>query len=348
MDKRTLLAVILSVLILITYQELISFLYPPPPPKPVPSQPLKSAEPVPTPAAKNEEEKSEPLAEAPATAVQTQETSAERDISVENEVYTATLTSRGGRLKSLRLKHYPGDEGKESAPLEMVHKGIFGKWPLEVQLEGKEVSVSDDAVVYEVNGKDLQLQGNEHASLTFTGKTPNGISITKIFSFTGQTYGITIEVKITGAPENISGLSLVWIEGRGQLKHSSYYVQGPAALIERKFIQEAPPQTEKLFGPGRIRWAGYVNNYFLAALLPPEGEQYRLVFSSVDGTVTTKLTQPWEKNPVSYTVYVGPKEFQALNAVHPSLDRAIDFGWCHVVARPLVSLLQLSHWLTGN
>ena len=51
---------------------------------------------------------------------------------------------------------------------------------------------------------------------------------------------------------------------------------------------------------------------------------------------------------MTYTLYIGPKEFDALNAVHPSLDRAIDFGWFHFIARPLVSLLNFSHSLTGN
>jgi YidC/Oxa1 family membrane protein insertase len=51
---------------------------------------------------------------------------------------------------------------------------------------------------------------------------------------------------------------------------------------------------------------------------------------------------------VTYTVYVGPKEFSALNAVHPSLDRAIDFGWSHFIARPLLSFLNLLHFVTGN
>jgi YidC/Oxa1 family membrane protein insertase len=70
--------------------------------------------------------------------------------------------------------------------------------------------------------------------------------------------------------------------------------------------------------------------------------------SAKEGTVATKLAIPWNRQPIFYTVYVGPKEFSALNAVNPSLDRAIDFGWSHFIARPLLSLLRLSHSVTGN
>jgi YidC/Oxa1 family membrane protein insertase len=83
-------------------------------------------------------------------------------------------------------------------------------------------------------------------------------------------------------------------------------------------------------------------------MIPPEGEKNSLLFSAKDGTVTTKLSIPWDPQPVTYTVYVGPKEPNALNAVNPALDRAIDFGWSHFIARPLLSLLKLSHAATGN
>ena len=105
---------------------------------------------------------------------------------------------------------------------------------------------------------------------------------------------------------------------------------------------------EQLLGPDRIRWAGYADTYFLAAMIPPEGENHHLLLSAPNGVVETKLTVPWNREPVTYTLYIGPKEFDALNAVHPSLDRAIDFGWFHFIARPLVSLLNFSHSLTGN
>ncbi len=108
MDKRSLLAIVLSFLILIVYQELIAYLYPPSK-KPVPTQPAEPSAPVPSHApppslaegtGKQAEEPTPPVA-APALAA------AGRDITVENEVYTAVFSSLGGQLKSLRLKRYP-------------------------------------------------------------------------------------------------------------------------------------------------------------------------------------------------------------------------------------------------
>src|SRR6266540_2684419 len=101
MDKRSLLAIALSLLILIVYQELIANLYPPVK-KPAPTQPAEPLAPAfshtPQPSlAEGTGKQAEPTppvaAQAPAAAG--------RDLTVENEVYTAVFTSLGGRLKSL-------------------------------------------------------------------------------------------------------------------------------------------------------------------------------------------------------------------------------------------------------
>lgn len=277
--------------------------------------------------------------------------SVEHDITVENEVYVAVFSALGGRIKNFRLKHYPEEEGRNSPPLEMIRQGPHGELPLEVQIEGKGSVTSDAGIPYEVSGSNITLRENEKASLEFRGKTSAGISISKTFSFSGQTYGMTLELKIDGVPQNASSLALLWTRALDHSQTQSYGEHGPVALVGRTFIYEANSSVvkkERLIGPDRVRWAGYADTYFLSAIIPPEGETDSLLFSVTDGTVETKLSIPWNQQPVTYILYVGPKEFAALNAVHPSLDRAIDFGWSHFIARPLLSLLQLSHSFTGN
>lgn len=351
MDKRSLLAIVLSVLILIVYQVITSYLYPPTKqttrtPQVEPIAPDISSTPQPPRAAQQDarSESAQPGAAQP-------QLPAKRDFTVENEVYTAVFTTRGGRLKSLHLKHYPGDAGRDSPPREMVQDGAGGELPLGVQLEGKDLAVVDDQVPYEASGSNILLHAGEQATLEFRGKTRNGILITKTFSFSGQTYGMTLTVTIAGAPENTAFVSLLWTHALQRQQSSSYQVHGPVALIERKFVYEAATsvaEKEKVLGPGHIRWAGYADTYFLAAMIPPEGEMHRLLLHANNGAVETKLTSPWNREALTYELYVGPKEFTALNAVHPALDRAIDFGWSHVIARPLVSVLKFSYSLTGN
>jgi YidC/Oxa1 family membrane protein insertase len=354
MDKRTLLAIALSILILVGYQELISLLYPPP--QQTPQQQQVESQPPPSPPLEVSRSPAEPSGqttkeqETPAPPPTTE--LAVQNLTIENEVYSAVLTSLGGRLKSVRLKHYPGDSGKDSPPREMVTTGADGELPLIFRLEGRDITLSDENVAYTTYGGNRQLQGESQATVEFKGRLTNGVQITKTFGFSGNTYGITLTVKVENPPETANFASLMWTHGpEPRHKNSSYYHPGPVALIDRKFVYEYATDLtsqEKDLGPGRIRWGGYADTYFLAAIIPPENEVNHLFVSAFKGTAITRLTTPWNREPVSYELYVGPKDFTALNAVNPALDRAIDFGWFHFIARPLVHLLRFSHSYTGN
>jgi YidC/Oxa1 family membrane protein insertase len=61
--------------------------------------------------------------------------------------------------------------------------------------------------------------------------------------------------------------------------------------------------------------------------------------------VVTGLTGPSEH---SFQLYVGPKNFDVLEAADPTLARAIDFGWFAFIAIPFLHALNLLHGLTGN
>ncbi|MBM4255622.1 MAG: membrane protein insertase YidC [Deltaproteobacteria bacterium] len=350
MDNKSFLAVVLSLLVLVVYQALVSYFYPLPPPStrnpsaPQTASPTTMRTPtIEQPAQAQSAPQDSPLTTAPVAAAQ--------EISVENEVYRAVFTSAGGRIKSFRLKQHPGDEGKHSPPLEMIQAGGRGELPLGVLLEGNGVTLSDDGVRYTVTGKDTILQGSDTATLEFRGTTANGTTIVKTFSFSGQSYGIALDTKLAAPIQEGHALSLLWTHAFDQHHAPSYSEPGPVALVGRKFVYntnsgvKAEPQS---IGPDRVRWAGYANTYFLSAIIPPEGEKNALLFQANDGTVTTKLSIPHESQNVQYTIYIGPKQTDALNTVNPSLDRAIDFGWSHFIARPLLSLLKVSHSLTGN
>ena len=124
MEKRVLLAVLLSFVVLYGYQAMF------PPPKP-PVTPATEEQPAPQAAPQTASPTAPPVAEAPpaeapastpaasATAAASAVVSdtAEHDIPFENDSVRAVFTSRGGVLKSWELKHYQGADGK---PLELV------------------------------------------------------------------------------------------------------------------------------------------------------------------------------------------------------------------------------------
>ncbi len=360
MERQTILAVLLSLVVLIGYQLLIAHLYPPPPPgtpsfpEPTATNPTERTPLIPQttealpPSVDNTVVPSPLTPPPPPPSV----VASAREFTVETDAYTAVLTSLGGTFKSLRLKHYPGDEGRDSPPREMIAPGRNGELPLEVRLEGKGIALSDAGVSYQTSiGSTVTVHGEDEKTIEFRGAVSASTTLTKRLTFTGKGYGITLETRVENAPAAVSLLSVVWNQALDPKHAASYVAHGPVALIGRKFHYEIATDlvtTEKQYGPDNIRWAGYADTYFLAAIIPPEGATHAVLMSAKDGTVATKLAIPWTPQPVTYTVYIGPKEFAVLNTVHESLDRSIDFGWSHFIARPLLSFLNLLHSVTGN
>jgi YidC/Oxa1 family membrane protein insertase len=195
------------------------------------------------------------------------------------------------------------------------------------------------------------VPAEDDKDLVFRGSLANGTTFTKTFTFSGEGYGIGLSVDVAHIPFTASTLSLSWLEGSRSEGKSAYYdVYGPVALIGRTFEYENSWdwETGDSYGPGDIRWAGFTNSYFLAGMMPQDIETAQLFFRDEDETLETRLSTPWNGEAISYTLYVGPKDTDALNAVDPAFDRAIDFGWSHFIARPLVSLLRLLYEVTGN
>ena len=317
MDKRSLLAIVLSLIILIGYQELISYLYPP---QPAPEQARQSqrdqqnpqdpmAQPSQPPTASPASTGPPPSVRAPAPVGQPEvaeiaEVAEVQEISVETSAYSAVFTSHGARLKSFRLKDYPGDTGKDSPPREMIRQGVDGQLPLEVRLEGNTSGIDDSQVYYAVEGGNLELDGDGQATRTFRGTLPNGSPIAKEFTFSGQGYGMQLRVHIEQAgraSQTASALSLVWTKANDPSQADNYYsTYGPVALLGRKFIYEAAASLEEAtsIGPGQVRWAGHTDSYFLSAMMPPKGDHYTCIFNVVNGTARTSLTTPWNGQAV--------------------------------------------------
>ena len=365
MDNKSLLAIVLCILILIGYQSLISYLYPPPDPlQPQTQQPVVGSESA-TPSDQQAQllaerrqtviEQGEQTPALPQPASTTPSAPVEQDIIVETDTYIAVFTSTGGRLKSFRLKQYPVTLRPDSPLLEMVTAGTYGELPFVLDVSGKDITLSDAALPYVVEGvtagKPLFVPAGNDGELVFSGSLANGARFTKTFTFSGEGYGIELTVAVTRLPFTASALSLSWLEGSRSEGKSAYYdVYGPVALIGRTFEYENAWDWEAgdAYGPGDIRWAGFTNSYFLAGMMPRDVETAQLFFRDEDGTLETRLSTPWSGQAVSYTLYLGPKDTTALNTVDPAFDRAIDFGWSHFIARPLVSLLRLLYGVTGN
>ena len=103
----------------------------------------------------------------------------EREVRVETRDVIATLTNRGGRLKSWRLKKYLDAKG---APLELVASELSEKFPLPLSLRASNDATTTalNSALYAVGGQPSGLAAQESpTTLTFEYSDSSGLRVTK-------------------------------------------------------------------------------------------------------------------------------------------------------------------------
>jgi len=102
---------------------------------------------------------------------------------------------------------------------------------------------------------------------------------------------------------------------------------------------------------GPYRWVGVDNRYFLAAVVPAEGD-FEAVENSLPPQVVLRaknvVIAPGEQREWKIPYYLGAKGQLDLSHYGCSLERSIDFGYFAWLARKMMQLLGLLHARIGN
>ncbi len=342
MEKRALIAVVLSLLILILYQEWVARQYGTSPPSP---QSGKEAEKIVAPSPKPQItlQETKPVARARQGTV--------KEIRVETDHYVALFTNQGARLKSFTLKHYRTSVDEKSPPFEMISLTAGVPFPLGLQLQGPN-PFNDEAVIYSVQGGDLRLTGNAKGTLLFQGRSPTGVKLTKEFTFVGSTYPIQLEFSVEGVGASVAPALLLSTDGnRKGLVHDAVF-EGLLAVVDNKIKQEQADAIKKgQEFSGSVSWAGFGYTYFLFALLPESEGQQKLTVKEIGPAAVMEISGPPQSGAaekIRYALFIGPKELDTMKAMEKGLERSIDFGYFGFVSVPFLYVMHFSHRFTSS
>jgi YidC/Oxa1 family membrane protein insertase len=381
MERRVLLAVFLSFLVLVIYQRLVE-----PPPLPVDQTVAPAANPVgarPDGApigsgggAATSAGVQAPAVEARPAPVETLATetfeptvfdSADRDIVVETEFVRAVFANRGAELISWQLKRYGNDSG---GYVELIPPDVAPDqaWPFTLVVPGDpELTARLDRAVFRPSVDQLRLV-NESGTLVFEYEDSSGLRARKSFAFQSgpaQPYVVGFSASVTTTSGRVP-LTIRWGPALGGVREETsrmVFQQLPAAvlygrafedgLLEDVDVYRAQPGdvAERGVYEGQFTFAGVDNHYFAAVALPGPGEtrvDYRAVstVNSEHDLVAFDLTV--DDGVAEIPMFIGPKDFDILAVVHPDLVRVIDFGWLSMLVVPLHRTLKWIYGFLGN
>ena len=359
MERRVLLAIFLSFLVLYAYQALV---VKPVPPKPAIAPPGETAA---------ERAATPPTAESPVSpgrattptsvpAVPTAQPlvaeSAERDVRVETKDVIAVFTNRGARLKSWRLKHY-ADQDKQ--PQELVESKLSSQpLPFTLRTDDEVTTTALNGGLYTVSGAPTASPATTPVDLRFEYRDASGVDAIKEFHLEPASYIVKFKATVTQGDRAVTP-TIVWGPAVGDVGQISQYSQKAEALyfLEGKAQRVSSKDLAKqsVF-EGDYKFAGVDDNYFMTVALFTGPTKISFHPVSIPPPSNTKEAP---RDLVSFSIdpqqpatvhqfFVGPKDFTVLAAIDRDLTRAINFGMFAVIVVPLLTVLKWVNAFVGN
>ena len=354
MEKRTLLAVALSIIILVAFSYFS------------PQQPVQKQE-KPQPAESKaegqikKEEKPSVQAEVAIPAAQSLP-SEEKEIKVETDLYSAVFTTKGGTFKKWELKKFTDSVSKKPIQLLPPDAPIP---PISIILEGQPMdSPQKPEYIYNAD-KDAIIfdsKTNEGA-LEFFYTDPSGFSIKKTFTFYKDSYKVdlTTEAKgiksyyvVLGSEFGISDKKGTWVHIGPVLLNDSKKVDIDVSNIEgigffQRYITGRKSRDEITY-QGNIWWIAQEDKYFAAALasLSKTNDAKIWKWGKDSKNNGVEIAYKVEGEQGKFLLYAGPKKDEILKPLDVGLEHMIDFGTFSIIARPLFWLLKFLYKVMGN
>src|SRR6185295_7612800 len=265
-EKRLLLAVALSLLVLTAYQLLFA---PPPKPHPSPTAVASAAPPSPgpSPAALPGARPGVPSPSS-AAAVAPVADEKERRVEVQNTDVAVAFSNRGARLLSWRLLHFADPRGR---PEEMVQAVVGGPRPLDLETGDPAVDASLKDALFKPSAESIILPGATGDLLfTYAG---GDVEAEKALHFEPHGYVVSVRASVRKAGRDLP-VSVFWGPGIGNPTPAEMEVQGYHAP---QAVYLGPGGVERIpapkIGPAQtaspVRWVGVEGTHFAALWLPP-------------------------------------------------------------------------------
>ena len=350
MEKRTLLAIVLSLAVFLLW----SYIFPPPPVEPPAATAPGTAI---SPNNYSDNISNDMRSQQPVQpAIDHKQKIAHKTIEVETPLYKAVFLNEGPSIKSFLFKQFRETISADSPFVEFLAPGSgLGGGLISA---GFAPVATDPLPLLETDSLGIKLRsGGSSEKLVFRGVDPRtNATIVYTYTFYADRYGIDLTIDVINPMStSVTGSFYSSIRMTKPEGSSGYYSYKGLITYNGKKMEE-----QELKKPGDIKnadgnvlWAAYKDDYFIMAVAPktPSAFQGKL---TVDGIYNGILTeQPVSIHPDSryssdYTICISPNKISKLSAEGRQFEKAIDYGWFDIIARPLLYTLLFFEKYVGN
>jgi YidC/Oxa1 family membrane protein insertase len=298
----------------------------------------------------------------PGTAEQAQQAQL---ITVKTDVLDVIIDTKGGDIIQAALPQYKASLGSE-LPFVLLEQNTNRTYVSQSGLVGKNGpdASPEGRPTYAVAQNEFVLGDQEKLAVDLTYTDPQGIQITKRYTFTQGSYEINLDFIVNNQSQQQWSGNLF-----GQIKRDrsedptqstdmgmQSYLGGVFSTAEDPYekvdFDDMDDASFKKSSPD-----GYVamsQHYFLSAWIPAPGAEYSYQSRKLNGNYIVGFLSPdflvntGESKTVSANFYVGPKDQEIMELAHENLPLTVDYGWLWWIASPLYMLLKWIYGLVGN
>ncbi|KAA1149714.1 membrane protein insertase YidC [Pseudoalteromonas sp. FUC4] len=283
-------------------------------------------------------------------------------IEITTDVFKVKIDTKGGDIVETDLLQYEETKGSDTPYMLLGQldsgKQYFSQSGL-IGLNGPDAS-ANGRPTYSTEQKSYTLTGDElRVPLQFTDS--NGVSFTKTYVFKKGQYDVGLEYKVnntTSAPLQVQLYTQIkrTVQEKGSMVDQNYlgaaYGTDEEPYEKYSFSDMADKNLNKNTQGGYV---AFIQHYFVSAWVPMQDQTntiYSLITKSNAAIIGAKdpavNIQAGSEQTLTATYYMGPKESDILEAIHPDLDLTVDYGWLWFISQPLFVLLKWLHSILGN
>ncbi|MCP4400334.1 MAG: membrane protein insertase YidC [bacterium] len=284
------------------------------------------------------------------------------EILIETPLIQAVITTQGARIKSWQLLAHK-DLSDEPVQLVSTYAQQRGQYPLEQFTGEAELDQELNSSLYTSSAMSLRLEsGDEAAGLTLSYRTENAGLFTKEFLFHADSYAVDVTTRFHDPSFSGKAISITWGPGTGMNLEDAMRFE--AGVVSKsggaKPERDAAKKIDGLRTHQNVEWGTINRKYFTAALFPSSMtnsfsiQKLTLQATNPDEKINPVqqlligLSQPLSDGECGIRVYAGPKERSELERTHQGFEKLIDYGFFGFIAEPLALFMDYLYLYVNN
>jgi len=250
-----------------------------------------------------------------------------------------TLSDLGGGLTSVRLKEYRETVGGTANKELLENPSPYSYMPAVFQSASGQTA--DDATIFTADRTGVVVKDRPE-TLTFSGALTDGTKLQKTYTFYPDTYTIGLAMQAQGSAQAITyaDCAVMSIEAK-----SRYIFKGPFLYDGTSFNQ-----INKLDSPVNAgtaySYTGFDEGYFSFIFAPKGAAKPDLLITKSGNTPIDRFI--FRNGRMESLLYFVPNKVSILKTLNINAEKIVNFGWFDIIAKPMLWGMNYSDKFTHN